>query len=235
MIPSGWLYRDAFYLVAEMDVDARAARRWVPRPLGLVDRAGVATASVFTAWFPDTAFGSGYREAGLLLPVRHGRTRAVFSPWMIVDDDVALILGRELLGYPKKMGEIEFVRDGDAVRSVATRRGSELVRMEGTLGEVLADPPPMLGTPHRCVRASLGVALPKIVAFTPKEEAVEVRRATLTVTIGGSERDPLTDLGFGPVRAARLHRVNLGGRRIPFPVAVASPLWLARQLLLRVH
>jgi len=230
--PGDWLYRDAHYLVADMDVDAAAARRWVPSPLRL---ASPATASIFTAWFPHNSFGSVYREAGLFLHVEHRGVRALFSPWMLVDDDVALIVGRELLGYPKKMGAIEFRIDGDRILGVAERRGSELVRMEGVLGERLVDPPPMLGRPHRNVRGSLGLAIPKVLAFTPREEPVEVRRAELDVRIGGSERDPLHELGFGAVRAAYLHRVNLGASGIPVPVSAVSPAWFLRQLLLRAH
>jgi acetoacetate decarboxylase len=232
LAPGQWLYRDAHYLVADMDIDADAARRWVPAPLRLAEPA---TASVFTAWFPHTTFGSVYREAGLLLHVEHFGKRAVFSPWMLVDDDVALIFGRELLGYPKKMGTIDFRIDGDRVSGRAERRGAELVRMEGVLGPRVPDPPPMLGRPHRNVRSSLGLAIPKVLAFTPREEPIEVRRADLEVRIGASERDPLADLGFGRVRAAYLHRVNLGASGLPVPVSGVSPAWFLRQWLLRAH
>ncbi len=232
LAPFEWLYRDAHYLVADMEVDAKAAARWVPAPLRL---ASPALASVFTAWFPTTSFGSVYREAGVFLHVLHNGKPAVFSPWMIVDDDVALIIGRELLGYPKKMGNVDFRVDGDRVSGVAQRRGSELIRMEGVLGETVSSPPPMLGRPHRNVRTSLGLAVPKVIAFTPHEESICVRRAELEVQVGGSERDPLADLGFGRVRAAYLHRVNLAASGVPVPVAPVSPLWHLRQWLLRAH
>ncbi len=231
----GWLYRDAHYLVADMEIDPAAARRWVPFPLRLVKKDGVALASIFTAFFPQNTFGSTYHEAGLFLHVEHLGRRAIFSPWMLVDDDVALITGRELLGYPKKLGSIDLSIDGDRVRGVAVRRGARLLVMEGTLGERVVEPPPMLGRPHRNVRASLGVALPEIIAFTPRERAIEVRRAQLEVTVGGSERDPLSDLGFGAIRAAYLHRVDLGGSLPPIPVGVVNPATWVGQWLLRAH
>jgi acetoacetate decarboxylase len=231
MVSSEWLYRDAHYFVADMEIDERTAERWVPRPLKL---ARPARASLFTAWFPHNTIGSVYREAGLFLHVEHLWTRAVHCPWMLVDDDVALIVGRELLGYPKKMGTIEFDLHGDEIRGVASRRGAELVRMEGTLREHVGDPPPMLGRPHRNVRSSLGLALPKLLAFTPKEEAIEVRRVEVKVEIGSSERDPLGELGFGRVLEAYLHRVNLGARGIPIPLPM-SPLGFLRHVLLRAH
>jgi acetoacetate decarboxylase len=232
LAPGDFVYRNAHYLVADMAIDARAARRWVPSPLRLLSPA---RASIFTAYFPTTTFGSVYCEAGLFLHVEHCRTQAVFSPWMLVDDDVALIMGRELLGYPKKLGNITFQIDGDHICGVAQRRGSELLRMEGTLGERVANPPPMLGRPHRNVRSSLGLAVPKLIAFTPHEVPIEVRRADIKVTVSGSERDPLAELGFGEVISAYLHRVNLGGRGVPVPVSGVSPLWFLRQLLLRAR
>jgi acetoacetate decarboxylase len=154
---------------------------------------------------------------------------------MLVDDDVALIAGRELLGYPKKLGELEWQHDGDRIRAVARRRGHDLVVMEGTLGERLAEPPPMLGRPHRNVRATAGISLPKLIAFTPRERVVEVRRAEIELLVAGSERDPLHELGIRRVLGARLHRVDLGGSMLPLPIAPVSPLAFARQLLLRSH
>lgn len=231
--PGDWIYRDAYYLAAEVELDLAAASRFVPRPLRLA-RPG--RAIVFTAYFPTTTFGSVYREAGVFFDVECGRRgRAIFSPWMVVDDDVALILGRELLGYPKKLAELLWQRDGDRISTVAHRRGHQLLTMTGTLGEVEREPPPILGRPHRNIRASLGVAVPKIIAFTPRERVVEVRRAQLDVQISGSERDPLDQMGFGRVLAARLHRVDLAGARPPLPIRIVSPLAYARQLLLRSH
>jgi acetoacetate decarboxylase len=229
--PGEWLYERAHYLASEIEIDPVAARRWIPRPLELAEP----VATIFTGWFPHNTFGSDYTEAGLFLHVRHRRTKAIYSPWMLVDDDVALITGRELLGYPKKLGAIEFSVDGDRVRGVATRRGAELVRMEGRLGREVPNPPPILGRPHRNVRSAMGVALPKVIAFTPKEHPVSVREAELDVRVGGSERDPLAELGFGRVLRSRLHVVNLAAAAPPVPIAAVSPLWYVRQWLLRVH
>lgn len=230
--PGTWLYRDAHYLVVDVAIDPERARRWVPSPLRLVEPA---TASLFTAFFPSTSFGSVYREVGLLLHVACFGKRGVFSPWMLVDDDTALVLGRELLGYPKKLGDIWFEREGDAIRTRASRRGAPLVRLEGTLGARLTEPPPMLGRWHFNVRSSLGAALPKIVAFAPREEHVEARAADLELEVRAAERDPIAELGFGRVGAARLHRVNLGAGLPPIPIAPVSPVWLARHTLLRTH
>jgi len=227
-----WVYRDAHYLVADVELDPDRARRFVPWPLRL---ATPPRANLFLAFFPHTAFGSVYREAGLFLDVTHLGRRAVYSPWMLVDDDVALILGRELLGYPKKLGEFTWQLDGDRISASAHRRGHTLITMTGTLGASIATPPPILGRPHRNIRASAGIAIPKVIAFSPKERVCDVRAAELAVTITGSERDPLHEMGLGRVLGARLHRVDLGGAMPPLPVGAVSPLAYAKHLLLRSH
>lgn len=228
-----FIYRDAHYLVADVEIDAAAAQRLTPWPLRPVVPA---MASIFTAWFPHSPVGDVYREAGLFLHVEHRGTRAIFCPWMIVDNDVAMILGRELLGYPKKMGNISWQHQGDHIEAVATRRGAQLVHMSATLGEVVTQPPPMLGRPHRNVRAALGLAVPWILSFTPREHPVEVRRAELTLEVGGSSFDPLHTLGIGTPRAAFLHRVHLGGSlaALPRPIAIASPITHFRNLAQRI-
>jgi acetoacetate decarboxylase len=228
--PGDWIYRDAHYLAADVELDPAIARRWLPPPLRL---AKPHRARVFTGYFPINTFGSVYHEAGIFVDVVHGLARAIYCPWMIVDDDVALISGRELLGYPKKLGEITWEHSGDRIRGVARRRGHELISMTGRLADVIAEPPPILGVPHRNVRSTAGIAVPKLIAFTPRERVIEVRRAQLEVTLRGSERDPLHEMGLGRVLGARLHRVDLGGRLPPLPIRPVSPIWFARNLLAR--
>ena len=230
LLSQRWSYRDAHYLVADVELDADRARRFVPWPLKL---AKPARANLFLAYFPNCAFGSVYREAGVFFEVTHFGKRTIYSPWMLVDDDVALILGRELLGYPKKLGEFTWRLDGDRVDASVTRRGHELLKMHGTLGDAIASPPPFLGRPHRNIRATTGISIAKVIAFEPKERAIEVRAADLSVEIHGSERDPLHEMGFGRVLGARLHRVDLGGSMPPLPISAVSPFAYARQLLLR--
>ena len=197
--PSGALYRDATWLTARVALDADRARAWLPPGVTL---ASPATATVFVSHFPWTSFGSEYREAGVLFHVRRRLRRAVFCPWMVVDDDVALIAGRELLGYPKKLAErLELSIEGDDVHAVCERRGARLVEMRAKLGADLAasDAPPMLGQRVVNVRAR------RLVTFEPRERMVSARTATIELAVGSSERDPLADLGIATARVLDGH------------------------------
>lgn len=230
--PRGTLYRNAHYFTATVEVDPVAMRPWLPPGIRL---ARPARCEVFTAYFPDCNYGSVYHEAGLFVHIKAGLRTGIHCPWMILDDDVALILGRELLGYPKKLGEIDWALEGDSIAATARRRDTPLLSMAGTLGNIISDAPPILGRPHRNVAGLIGAALPRVVAFTPGERPIEVRRVEdLTLTIGGSERDPIDQMGLGRVIEARLHRVDLTAARPPIPIRPLTPLFTAARLRPRV-
>lgn len=228
----GLAYRDAHYFAVTLEVDPVAMRPWLPFGLRLAEPA---RADLFTAYFPDTSIGSVYREAGLFVHVRTRRGVGIHCPWMIVDDDVALTLGREVLGYPKKTGEFEWDFTDERISATASRRGSTLITMSGALGATVTDAPPFLGRPHRNVTALGGLALPRIIAFTPGEHPIEVREIDeFSLSVRGSERDPLDQMGLGDVVSARLHRVNLSAGSPPVPLRPLSPLYTATRMRPRV-
>lgn len=229
----GTAYRDAHYYCATVEVDPDKVRQWLPAGLQLAEPA---RADVFTAHFPDCNFGSNYHEAAVFVHVKTLRGTGVHCPWMILDDDVALILGREGAGYPKKLGEIDWTVTDTEIHAEAGRRGHKLISMSGRLGEVIEDAPPFLARPHRNVMGMLGAFFPSwLVAFTPREEAIEVRRVEdFTLEIAGSERDPLDQMGLGRVIEARLHRVDLLAPIPPIPLRPLTPLFGLTHLRPRV-
>ena len=234
LVPLGGnLYRGAQYLSAVVEVDPKRMRPFLPFGVRL---AKPYRADLFTAYFPDNVFGSVYHEAGLFVHIKTAQGTGIHCPWMILDDDVALIIGRELLGYPKKMGEVEWSVEDDVIRNSASRRGDKLFTMNGSLGETIADPPKILGRPHRNAMGLMGLALPRIVAFTPGERPIEVRRAHLDLEIFGAERDPLHQMGLGRVVEARLHTVDLTTPRIPpRPMRPLTPAFTLTHFNPRVH
>ncbi|MFD4461248.1 acetoacetate decarboxylase family protein [Nocardia sp. NPDC058480] len=228
--PRRSLYRDAHYFSATVEIDPDRLRQWLPAGVRLTEPA---RADLFTACFPDNNFGSpGYHEAGLFVHIKTLQGTGIHCPWMILDDDVALIIGRELLGYPKKLGQIDWTVTDTEIRAEATRRGHKLLSMSGSLGAILTDPPPILARPHRNVVGLAGVFPSWLVGFTPRERVVEVRRIDdFQLTVLGSERDPLDQLGIGRVLEARLHRVDLQGVWAPpIPLRPLTPLFTASRL-----
>ena len=52
------------------------------------------------------------------------------------DDDYPVFLGREILGFPKKMGVLGLTREGSTMRGTIVRRGVRLCEIEATLDGV---------------------------------------------------------------------------------------------------
>lgn len=228
--PGEVMYTDAHYLAATLEVAPDAMRPFLPFGVSL---AKPYRADLFCAWFPDNPFSPGYLEAGLFVHIKAGCGTGIHCPWMVVDDDNALILGREVAGYPKKLAHLTWEQNGDTISASANRRGTKLVEMEATLGPQTEGKQRFLGRAHRNVASLLGVSLPVLLAFTPKEEVIEVRDVEMDLKVDGSERDPLHQMGLGAITAARLYRVNLAAGLPPLPILPVSPLYLTRHLNMR--
>jgi len=226
-----WMWTNASVLAVDVEVSAEVASSWLPGGLRM---ARPAKATIFVADYPETSFGVVYREAGVLLHVKLGFRDAVHCPWMLVDDDVALILGRELFGYPKKMGEISLRIDDGSVRATVDRKGTRLVDISGSLGAEDPEAPPLFGRVTANVWGLLGLTLPKLIRFSPREEITSARTAVLSVEVKGSEYDPLQELEVGSVLGARLYRANFGDeKRLPLPVLPVRPVYTFRNWALR--
>lgn len=89
-----------------------------------------------------------------MLDVEHATSgaSAMHCPWMLVDSDRSMIAGREVLGFPKKLGDFAFridgadvsdagldaaaaFRPGARISAKVTRGGVTLVEMSGTVSD----------------------------------------------------------------------------------------------------
>lgn len=227
--PRRWTWANAQVLVAETRVNASIARQWLPPVLALPAEP---KATVFIAHYPDTAIGVAYREAGVLLHARlRGRT-VLHCAWMVVDDDTALILGRELLGFPKKMARIDFNFSPQIPEASVLRRGVEVLRFEA---QACGEAPHADFLPHPIVntRGIPGV-LPNLMLSMKPNERLHVSDAVrLCITTSDSPCDPLAALGIDGSHDARRLVVDIGSQGeadaplFPaLPAAVVNPAWL---------
>jgi acetoacetate decarboxylase len=234
---SGYLWTNARLLTLETTVSRAAASALLPAGLSLVEPA---TATLFVADYPETAFGSVYREAAVLLHVEDAKGAALHCPWMVVDDDTALILGREVLGFPKKMAEIELEERAGSVVGTVCRKGVELMRLEATLTQDEPTPEPFFA--RRMVNA-IGTLVTgmKRVDLPPAAERIHSARCgTGRVTLGSSERDPLAALGAASTGVARLGHLDFGstlasGAPGAQLIGDIEPEWTLRQFFARAR
>jgi acetoacetate decarboxylase len=98
----------------------------------------------FVAHYPQTNLGISYREGALMIGAELRGEPGWYCVSMPVDDDVAMICGREFQGFPKKMADsISLDRDGATVTGSVVRKGVEILRIEGEY----RDPVPSMGLP----------------------------------------------------------------------------------------
>jgi acetoacetate decarboxylase len=157
--------------------------------------AEVPTASVFVAEYPETNFGSVYREAALMVACSFAGEPGNLCLGMVVDDDTALIGGREVYGFPKKMADIRLAIEGSRVRGSAARRGITFLEIAADLSAPVDLPAPPT-TPIFLVKGFPSAALdglewaPKVVRMQNRMTTRETRLASgLQVTLRESELD----------------------------------------------
>ena len=91
--------------------DENAARKWVPEPLKVVDP--IVTFEV--VHMPDCSGLGNYHESGQILEVQFDGVKGGLSHMMYLDNISGMTAGRELLGFPKKLGFPSLCLEGDSL------------------------------------------------------------------------------------------------------------------------
>jgi acetoacetate decarboxylase len=156
--------------------------------------------------------------------------------WMPVDDDTALIYGRELLGYPKKMAEIDFQETPEAIKASVTRRGVKVLSMEGKRGPAQPVPHPVFDV-KTFNAGGMGqyFAINPVWLFRPIEVIHESYDAEVTLTLNDSEFDPLSTFIEPRVLRGQMAVTDIPGSYYMFPVGVAGIKWLSHTFPMRMR
>jgi acetoacetate decarboxylase len=193
-------------------------------------------ATLFLIDYPTVAYPLfPYKEAIMMIHVRTLLGQGRHCCWIIVDDDPALILGRELLGFPKKTGDFVFEEEKDTISASITRRGVTVMSMTAMRGGRESSPPPVFN--HKLFNyGGLGqfMAFSPVWLFRPKEVIHESWQADITLTLNPSDFDPLARLVDGKPRNGRIVTLDIpGGSPYMLPVGLAGPFLFGRTFNLR--
>lgn len=121
-------FTGAEMVIATYRTDPVAVEMILPPPLKPTPQA---TAAAFIGRYPQTSFGSVYNEGALFVQARFGTEVGWYCVAMPVDDDTAMIGGREQFGFPKKMADhITLEASGSQVIGRVQRKGCEILRIE---------------------------------------------------------------------------------------------------------
>ncbi|MGV8980803.1 acetoacetate decarboxylase family protein [Clostridium sp.] len=93
--------------------------------------------STFVANYPKTNFAPPYKEAGLFILAECDGVVGRYCLSMPITDGMAMAMGREVCGLPKKIANIDFeVKDGKAVGKIS-RNGIEFFTVNADISENL--------------------------------------------------------------------------------------------------
>jgi len=227
------LWENARFIVADVPLKVNEAKKILPWGMKLTDPP---TATLFIADYRKTGFTVPYKEAGVLVHVKTLFGTGYHCCWMPVDDDTALIYGRELLGYPKKLAEIDFQETADTIKASVTRRGVKVLSIEGKRGPAQSTPDPVFDVKTFNI-GGMGqtFAFNLVWLLRPIEIIHESYDADVSVELNDSELDPLTTFIEPRALRGQMAVTDIPGSYYMFPVGIAGIRWLSHTFPMRVR
>ena len=126
--PGPYLFVDREYLIITYRTDSDALRRIIPAPLEMTDPL---VKYEFIRMPDSTGFGD-YTESGQVIPIRYKGEAGGYVRMMFLDDHPPTAGGREIWGFPKKIGEPTLRVHRDTL--VGELKYSDMPVARGTMG-----------------------------------------------------------------------------------------------------
>lgn len=104
-------YRNAQTLFVNYETDREAALDLLPQGLELPE---MATALILFIRYPFSTLGV-YEETILGLPCTHNGAGNLYIAHIVVNNEIPMVAGREIWGFPKKMATIEIKEEADII------------------------------------------------------------------------------------------------------------------------
>jgi acetoacetate decarboxylase len=177
--------------------------RILPAPL---EPADTLVSYAFIAEYQRTNFIPPYNEAGVFIPCQYKGEAGAYCVAMPVTTDIAMIGGREVYGYPKKIAEsITLTKNGNEVHGKCVRNGFTIIEINGVMSDVTD--PPGESPPHFLIKSILDEK-----AVGARENPFLVRQANIsefdkmeigdgTLTFGESKYDYISEIPVVQVMA----------------------------------
>lgn len=123
-------FYDAEFLTVFWETKPEIVKYLLPPPLKPAKHPVV---QAMIANYPRTNFGVIYKEAALFLFGEYDGVIGSYCLAMPVDNDMAMIGGREVFGYPKKIANIHFKKDKKSFEGWVERHGIQYFDLKAKL------------------------------------------------------------------------------------------------------
>lgn len=157
-----------------------------------------------------------YAGGSVSLAVRHKGTDGGYAVTMWMDNEPAVVFGRDVFGEPKKLAATNLLQSGDYARAWIERHGVRLVDIEATLGDDLG-PSEVERVAYniRSRPAADGIGLdgPAVLTAATFRTSIALRREGVgNVVLNGTPHDPVDEIEVVSVVGAEYQQHDIVGR-----------------------
>lgn len=141
--PGVFTWKDSDFVLVDYLTDAKSAAAFLPEQLStfpIAELPGYAAIKQVWAHYRESSVGP-YNELIILIPCLYNGQMYVYNPLIYVTTDEAMASGREVGGYPKKIGEIQLEQFGNEWRLSFARGGQRLLSASMKSGRKLFSTP----------------------------------------------------------------------------------------------
>lgn len=192
-------YREVNQLLVAFETDAKTLKQCVPAPV-VPNKENLMFVSV--ADFLCSGFGR-YLEAHVFTTGTFKRRPVNYSIYLILDNDIAIGAGREIWGFPKKLGRLTLDMQDDVVHTTVERGGITVIDAAVQMLE-FGTPEDIAGTPEWIARKFI----PNVASDAPPDVDQLTSTVLTNITVGEVHKGPAT-LSFNPSPADRLHEIPI--------------------------
>ncbi len=140
-----WELTDAeYFLFLFKPIDRKIVKRFIPPPLELIPK--VPLMNIFIQQLTlnggkgNDSLNYGYYESILGALVSYKGKAGFYAISIQIESDIGAMVGREMFGTAKKVGQFEHERNGDNFSWKVMRRGITLIEASGQIMEEESDP-----------------------------------------------------------------------------------------------
>lgn len=183
--------------------DEEKLRKFLPESMELTSE------NIVGFWMGDFKVAPGsnperralYNETIIFIQATCEHVTGNYAAYVVVSTDRAMAAGREIWGFPKRMGETKVEAEGKSgrIEATVTRHGVELVKASAHISEDLIETPSLFNLPwlnYKEIFAVDGsIAIAQITAVEMSVEKAEYRGGYGTIELQSGPADPLGELG----------------------------------------
>lgn len=152
-----------------------------------------------------------YAEGGIVVPVSYQGRPGGHVLYEIVTNDDSMAVGREVWGYPKKMGDVTWEANDTAVKASLSRRGTSLIEIDFKADGPAFEKPalhPRFQT--RIIPSPESAAVETQIIENSLGQSETLRHAfgKADIRIGGNASDPFSDFRIQEVVGAEMIVAN---------------------------